>query len=626
MLRYQRACYTKAGRIVALHNGSIVKEWEDAVGIWQGGPLGNASFCLSIWDWLSALYARLMPQSALTCDSHGGLEVSIVDDLTVVLRRRDVVSFATWMLREAPNYGVKIALNKWHAYIVRHPSEDPAGSPDLMRTLAMMGCSASCDGLPRLLGAPIGTPAFCTKADGHVSSMVKAAVSFVHKIGCLSHATAEYQMLRYCASVQLHHLPRLLAPHVLAGHASAHRDAIHEGLRSVLNAEIFTEQQRVQIGLSEREGGMSLVTAHDVLLPAYVGGSAAVALFYKKCGWSEAQVLYNVLKSQPALVSAVEELNELFDLNKKRVSVPHLDHDVPHAWPKQSQLTKALHRVRADDLEAQLVRIDAAAASWFASCRLHGSGAWLHSSPKIALFRVSSQLYRVMLSMRLMAKMPSTELVTRCVCGATGPQIKFGVHWFSSCRCCSFKSTRHDKTVEVMAEMCTRINRQVREGESACWIRGRRDLRPFDLLTRPYSDLSSPWQGYDVTVADPTRVGLVPSGSRYFKSGKPSSRLVNRKKNHFKRLVQEHGLTHPAEFAAIGFEVTGGIGSHASSWLKEVCSVAQELGAGAPESNWTANNFSAYYTQLLSFNLVKFTALGVMNGIRRSIAETLAQA
>ena len=27
----------------------------DRAGVWQGGPLGNASFCLSIWDWMFAL-------------------------------------------------------------------------------------------------------------------------------------------------------------------------------------------------------------------------------------------------------------------------------------------------------------------------------------------------------------------------------------------------------------------------------------------------------------------------------------------------------------------------------------------------------------------------------------------
>ena len=231
-----------------------------------------------------------------------------------------------------------------------------------------------------------------------------------------------------------------------------------------------------------------------------------------------------------------------------------------------------------------------------------------------------------MLAMRLMVKIPSTDLVARCVCGSTGWQLRYGVHWFSSCRCATLKTARHNAVVKVMAEMSTKIRMQVREGESACWIRGRPDLRPFDLLARPYDDLSSPWHGYDITVADPTRLGLVPSGSRYFKSGKASSRLVSKKKYHFRRLVQQHGLTHPAEFAALGFEVTGGLGSHASDWLKEVCSQAQELGAGAPERNWTASNFSAYYTQLLSFTTVKLTALSVLNGIRRSIAETLAQA
>lgn len=78
LLRYQRSCYAKAGRIVALSGGRIVKEWEDGVGVWQGGPLGNATFCLSIWDWMYALYCRLQPESALQPDSHGGWEVSIV--------------------------------------------------------------------------------------------------------------------------------------------------------------------------------------------------------------------------------------------------------------------------------------------------------------------------------------------------------------------------------------------------------------------------------------------------------------------------------------------------------------------------------------------------------------------
>ena len=262
-------------------------------------------------------------------------------------------------------------------------------------------------------------------------------------------------------------------------------------------------------------------------------------------------------------------------------------------------------------------------ASWFASCRLRGSGAWLHALPKNPRFSVSSSLFRVMLCMRSMAKIPGAALVRNCVCGFTGTSLRFGVHWFSQCRQASYKTARHDAVVKVLAEVCSKVRMLVREGESANWIRGRPDLRPFGMLVKPSADISSDWHGYDVTVADPTRVGLVPSGARYFHSGKAASRLVSRKKARFRSLVQQHGLTKPAEFSAIGFEVTGGLGYHASAWFTEVCATAMELGAGVPEdqSTWSARDFASYHLQLISFTIVKLSALGVLNGIRRSTAD-----
>ena len=114
LLRYLRGCYATAGRIVAISNGKVAAEWEDADGVWQGGPLSNATFCLSLWDWMSALYARLKPDTALEKDSSGAIEVSIVDDLTVVLRRRDAVPVCTWMINTAPQYGVQLSIDeKW---------------------------------------------------------------------------------------------------------------------------------------------------------------------------------------------------------------------------------------------------------------------------------------------------------------------------------------------------------------------------------------------------------------------------------------------------------------------------------------------------------------------------------
>ena len=551
------------------------------------------------------------------------MEVSIVDDLSVVIRRRDVVDFSAWMLREAPSYGVTISLDKWYAYAPRHPSERREGSAPIIHLLEAMGCKASHDGLPRLLGAPIGTPEFCSRVGGCLFSVVENSRHFVQQIGQLEHAMAEYHMLRWCASVQLHHLPRLLPAYLVSGFTSTHRNVIHEGYKSVLLADTLTDFQRVQISLPEYEGGLSLVCAHDVLNSAYVGCSAAVARFYRKCRWPEAAPLSEILRSRPSLVRAVEEMNDLFESHQRRVSVGQLDPQVPHAWPAQSKLSKALHRIRADKLESDLARVDVAMASWFASCRLRGSGAWLHALPKIPRFSVSSSLFRVMLCMRSMAKIPGAALVKNCVCGFSGSSLQYGVHWFSQCTHASRKTARHDRVVEVMGEIFSKVRMQVREGESAHWIRGRSDLRPFDLLVKPLGDLSANWHGYDITVADPTRTGLIPSGARYFHSGKAASRLVSKKKARFRSLVQQYGLTRSADFSAIGFEVTGGLGYHASKWFTEVCETAVELGAGVPagESSWSARNFASYYSQLISFTIAKHSALGVLNGIRRSTAD-----
>ena len=69
-----------------------------------------------------------------------------------------------------------------------------------VQSLQMMGCKVPAEGLPRLLDAPIGTRAFYVRADSHLQSATNAAETFAEKIHSLEHATAEYHMLRFCAS------------------------------------------------------------------------------------------------------------------------------------------------------------------------------------------------------------------------------------------------------------------------------------------------------------------------------------------------------------------------------------------------------------------------------------------
>ena len=157
--------------------------------------------------------------------SSGAIEVSIVDDLTMVLRRRDTVRICTWMINTEPQHGVELLIDKCHAFAPAHPSEtDPMQSP-AARSLQMMGCKVLAEGLPRLLGAPIGTRVLCTRADGHLQATTNSAKAFVEKVHSLEPATAEYQMLRFFVSTAMHHLPRLMPPDLVQGFALQHCDA-----------------------------------------------------------------------------------------------------------------------------------------------------------------------------------------------------------------------------------------------------------------------------------------------------------------------------------------------------------------------------------------------------------------
>ena len=305
------------------------------------------------------------------------------------------------------------------------------------------------------------------------------------------------------------------------------------------------------------------------------------------------------------------------------MKVKHLDLQLLHSWPTQSQLSKAVHRIRADELEQRLAAESPAAALWFALCRLRGSGAWLHALPVHARFRVSSDLYRIMLCLRMMVRIPATAMLQRCVCGYDGPFLPYGVHWFAQCRKVSLSSSRHNALCEVLREMLSQVQWEVQDGETANWIRRRNDLRPFDILARSAKSLAANKRGFDVGVADPTRVHLVPTGQHYFKKGKASSRLVSRKKSRFNYLVNHYGLKHPVDFEPLGYEVTGGMGYHAARLFTEVVACASVLGAGVPAgmSTWSAMDFGSFYSQAISFTIVKLTAMAVQHGIRQAMAE-----
>ena len=181
-----------------------------------------------------------------------------------------------------------------------------------------------------------------------------------------------------------------------------------------------------------------------------------------------------------------------------------------------------------------MTKTDPLLASWFASGRQHGGASWLSATPSLPCFRVSSQVFQTMLCNKLLAPVPGTDRLKRCVCGyAYKPLIDNGVHFFSSCSQCSQVAARHNHVLPIIHRALKEIDRSITEGETANWLPGNRALRPFDKVTvepPPEGSSMSQLVGYDVGIADPTRLGRLAPGTPHFQSG-DASRRMQRSKN-----------------------------------------------------------------------------------------------
>ena len=90
---------------------------------------------------------------------------------------------------------------------------------------------------------------------------------------------------------------------------------------------------------------------------------------------------------------------------------------MPQYWPMQSRLSHIIYTQRANEFEEDVTKHDPMLASWFASARGEGASSWLSAIPSLACFRVSSQVSQVMLCNHLLALVPGTAQLQRCVCG-----------------------------------------------------------------------------------------------------------------------------------------------------------------------------------------------------------------
>ena len=195
---------------------------------------------------------------------------------------------------------------------------------------------------------------------------------------------------------------------------------------------------------------------------------------------------------------------------------------------------------------------------------------------------------------------------------------------------------RHNKLIPIITRALREIKRPITEGETANWLRRNRSIRPFDIVTtgpaleEPGRAQSAPTLpdrllGYDIGIADPTRLGRLPRGTPYYQAGDASRVMQNRKLSRYRSNLDRFGpLTRPAQYTPLIFEVTGTLGpiarDHFASWCKEAAADVREAGGAnyralGKHHTWNALKFSNLYLQMLSFAIVRETAISVNRAV-----------
>ena len=629
LLRYTQLCYSGDGTIYAVSSGRVVKQWICSSGVWQGDPLGCHHMVFGLMSFVEEAMDRFKPGAVFEEPTATGM-VSIIDDYTQVSRRYNAIEAAKWVIDTAPRYGVEISFDKLRVYapLARGESELPH---DFVESLCLLGIPVpSTQGLHRLLGVPLGRVSSMVADDGQLEKLTRKSVDLIYKIEQMGRVRAQYGMLLFSASNSMKHVPRLVPPIIASGFVKRQKAALVRVMSSVLTLQNPTEQQCTQITMPISEGGLGLVTAADVIDTTYVGTYGAVARFLhtKQGVFPDALRHIEVIKGKLHLRSAVDRINDLFHEHVKEIKCSFLDIEMPHMWPKQSSLASAHHHIRANQLEHELLQQSPKAAGWYSCSRQSYSASFLMAQPMVSDFRVHDSLFRMQLQLRIMAPIPqlSGDNV-RCECGYKGPDLATGLHYISSCSAISMSTTRHNSVANIMVKMIQQLDWDVRDSESAQWIKDKPNLRPFDVLYRPTQ--KDPWVGLQLAVADPTRVLLLPQGEKYFKCTRAASLMASKKRSAYAKLLKRFGkFAQSVHFKPMIMEATGSMGMTARETLKVFSSEAKAKQIGPPKgkSSWSAITYSEYWSQRISFAISQCNAQAVLNAIKKiSYKQTVAE-
>ena len=106
LLRYNTLCYHGPGNLYAIEGGKVVATVTIPCnhGVWQGDSIGSHN-CLGMLKFFQKLASELQPHTAFNHQSAGVPFSAIIDDVTLVPRRRHVLTVLDFILQEAPKHG-----------------------------------------------------------------------------------------------------------------------------------------------------------------------------------------------------------------------------------------------------------------------------------------------------------------------------------------------------------------------------------------------------------------------------------------------------------------------------------------------------------------------------------------
>ena len=164
LLRYNTLCYHGPGNLYAIEGGKVVATIPCNHGVWQGDSIGSHKYCLGMLKFFQKLASELQPHTAFNHQSAGVPFSAIIDDVTLVPRRRHVLTVLDFILQEAPKHGQVPNLGKTVVWLRKGSLRS-----DLARQLIRRGVKVSINGLDRLLGAPVGGTDWITKDNSHTA-------------------------------------------------------------------------------------------------------------------------------------------------------------------------------------------------------------------------------------------------------------------------------------------------------------------------------------------------------------------------------------------------------------------------------------------------------------------------